>query len=306
MNKILITGANGLLGQKLIFLLSNIKGVEVIATGKGPARLEFDQAKYLEIDLSNRNEVFADILKVAPTHIVHAAAMTQVDLCETNQGRCWLNNVIASENLIQVAKELGAYFQFISTDFVFDGLGGPYREDDHPNPINFYGKSKHAVEQLVAGCGLESSIVRTVLVYGVGQDLSRSNIILWTKSKLEKGEKIRVVNDQWRSPTLVEDLAQGCKLILEKNAEGIYHISGQDYVTTYEIALKTAEIFELDRGLISPTNAKEFKEVATRPLKTGFDISKARNDLGFKPVSLSKGIMTVKNQLLNSEKTKSQ
>lgn len=299
MNKILVTGANGLLGQKLIFLLSSLQGVEVIATGRGPERIDFKEGSYLDIDLSDRDKVLAHVLKAAPTHIIHAAAMTQVDNCETEREKCRLNNVVASENLIEAAKELGTYFQYISTDFIFDGTGGPYIEEGQPNPVNYYGESKLEVERILASSELEYSIVRTVLVYGVAQDLSRSNIVLWTKNKLESGEKIRVVNDQWRSPTLVEDLAIGCKLIIDKKATGIYHIAGNEYLTPYDIALKIANIFHLDESLISPTNAAEFKEVATRPLKTGFDISKARHDLGYEPVTLEQGLKLVKEQLIN-------
>ena len=294
-----MTGTNGFLGQKLIFLLSNKEESEVIATGRGPSRITFNNVKYLDINLTRRHEVFSAILKERPTHIIHAAAMTQVDICETEKEECWKNNVLASENLIEVAEELDSYFQYISTDFIFDGNGGPYNEGDKPNPINFYGKSKHMVEQLLAISGLDYSIVRTVLVYGVGQDLSRSNIVLWVKNKLEKNEPIRVVNDQWRNPTLVEDLASGCAMILRRNAQGIYHVSGQEYLTPYDIALTTADIFELDKSLISPTNASEFKEVATRPLKTGFDISKIQNEFGFRPVSLENGLAIVKEQLVN-------
>ena len=297
MKKVLITGANGLLGQNLIFLLSGAVDMEVIATGRGPARIDFPKVTYIDVDLSNRNEVFAKFLKVSPTHIIHAAAITQVDICEQDNELCWRHNVVASENLIEVAEELNAYFQYISTDFVFDGVGGPYSETDKPNPINFYGKSKHVVEQLLLKSPLDYAIVRTVLVYGVGQNLSRSNMVIWVKNKLENHEAIRVVDDQWRSPTLVDDLAKGCKLILEKNTMGIYHISGKDYLTPYDIALKTADAFGLDKLLISPTNAATFKEVGTRPLKTGFHIFKARKELGYEPVSLEQGIQIVKRQL---------
>ena len=244
MNKILITAANGLVGQKLVSLFAGVEDTQVIASGRGSQRIDFPGVSYLDVDLSKRNEVFTRFLKAAPTHIIHAAAITQVDVCEQEQELCWRNNVVASENLIEVAEELNAYFQYISTDFVFDGTAGPYCETDTPNPINFYGKSKHVVEQLLAKRTLDYAVVRTVLVYGVGKELSRSNLVLWVKNKLENQETIKVVNDQWRSPTLVEDLALGCKLILEKNALGIFHISGQEYLTPYDIALKTAENFD--------------------------------------------------------------
>jgi dTDP-4-dehydrorhamnose reductase len=282
--KILITGANGLLGQKLVSSFLHQNEPEIVATGRGPARLDFGKLRYIDVDLSSGSEVIAAIRKEHPTHIIHSAAITQVDVCETDHEKCWLNNVIATENLLEAASELNAWFQYISTDFVFDGEGGPYRENDQPNPVNFYGRSKHAAEQIVQNSGLDCSIVRTVLVYGTGKGLSRGNIVLWVKNKLENGEAIRVVNDQWRTPTLVEDLALGCSLIVEKEALGIFHISGKDYVTPYEIALKTAGIFNLDKGLISPTNASEFVEEGKRPLKTGFDITKARQQLGMSPI----------------------
>ncbi len=297
--KLLITGANGLLGQKLVFLFSEVENIEIIATGRGEARLDFGKAKYLNVDLSDRNEVCHKILREAPTHIIHAAAITQVDICETNHELCWENNVIASENLIEVASGLNAYFQYISNDFGFDGTAGPYNENDTPNPVNFYGESKYAVEQLLRESRLDYSIVRTVLVYGVGQQLSRGNIVLWVKSKLEKGEVIKVVDDQVRTPTLVEDLAKGCKLIIDQEATGIFHISGKDTVTPYQLALKTADIFGLDKSLISSTNASEFKEVGKRPPKTGFNISKARETLNFKPVALEEGLKLMKSQLEN-------
>jgi dTDP-4-dehydrorhamnose reductase len=198
---------------------------------------------------------------------------------------------------------LRAYLQYISTDFIFDGFDGPYKEEDHPNPINYYGKSKLKGEELVLNSGLQYAIIRTVLVYGVGQDLQRSNLVLWVKNKLQRGEHIRVVDDQWRNPTLVEDLAIGCKLVLEKGAYGIYNVAGKEYLTPFDIAMKTADIFSLDKNLISPTNAVKFKEVARRPLKTGFFITKARENLGYEPVTLERGLQIVKKQVANLEKT---
>lgn len=297
MRRILITGANGLLGQKLVLLFSRTKGIEVLATGRGPAKITVHNVSYLDIELTNRSEVLASILKAAPTHIIHAAALADVNLCEKEKEHCWKNNVVSSEIIIEAATELSAYLLYVSTDFVFDGNGGPYKETDSPNPINFYGNSKQAVEQLLLQSELDYSIVRTVLVYGIGEQITKSNIVTWTKSKLENGEPIRVVNDQWRSPTLVEDLANGCKLMLDQEVKGIFHIAGKEYITPYDIAIRTAIVFGLDNSLISPTNASEFKEVAKRPLKTGLDISKAQKLLGYEPVTLEQGLKIVKEQI---------
>jgi len=297
LTKVLVTGVNGLLGQKLIFLLAQHEGIEIVASGRGKARIDFGNIQYLDLDLSDRKSVMENVTNCNPTHIIHSAAMTQVDHCEQQKETCWKNNVLATENIVAVSKKLGTYLQFISTDFIFDGHNGPYSESDMPNPINYYGISKLRAEEIVAASGLDWSIVRTVLVYGVGKDLSRSNLVLWAKQKLENGEQIRVVNDQWRNPTLVEDLAKGCQLILDAGAHGIYNIAGREYLTPFDVAIATADVFALDKNLISPTNASEFIEIAQRPLKTGFDISKAKNELGYEPVSLERGIITVKDQL---------
>lgn len=297
--RVLITGANGLLGQKLVTELARLPGTVIIATGKGPQRVSFGSVKYLELDLTSADEVFFKIANLKPDSIIHTAAITQVDVCEQDHETCWLHNVKATEYLLSTARVLNAYFQYISTDFVFDGNEGPYSEESTPNPVNYYGSSKLAAEQLVLESGLRASIVRTVLVYGYGRGLSRDNIVLWVKKKLESNQAIRVVNDQWRTPTLVEDLAAGCRLILEKGATGMYHISGKDFLTPYDLAIKVAEIFNLDKRLISPTNATEFTEIGRRPLRTGFDISKAIRELGYKPRSLEEGLKLLKSQIEN-------
>jgi len=295
--RILITGANGLVGQKLVAHLEGEPDVEIIASGKGPARVSFEKARYIDVDLTNKALVNFHILSLQPSYIIHSAAMTQVDACETDNEACWLANVMATENLLEAALAIDSFFQYISTDFVFDGSGGPYDESAKTNPINFYGKSKHAAEQSIIRSGIRNAIVRTVLVYGVGKNLSRSNLVLWVKNSLEKGQKIRVVDDQWRTPTLVEDLAMGCKLIWNQEKEGIFHISGEEYMTPFQIAKQVAQQFDLDASLIEPTNASEFIEIGKRPLKTGFDISKAKLELGYSPTSLIEGFSMVKKQL---------
>jgi len=286
-----------MVGQKLVALFEGEPDVEIVATGKGPVRVSFEKARYIDVDLTNKALVNFHVLSLQPSYIIHSAAMTQVDACESDNEACWLTNVMATENLLEAALAIDSFFQYISTDFVFDGSGGPYDESAKTNPINFYGKSKHAAEQSIIRSGIRNAIVRTVLVYGVGKNLSRSNLVLWVKNSLEKGQKIRVVDDQWRTPTLVEDLAMGCKLIWNQEKEGIFHISGEEYMTPFQIAKQVAQQFDLDASLIEPTNASEFIEIGKRPLKTGFDISKAKLELGYSPTSLIEGFSMVKKQL---------
>lgn len=288
--KVLVTGANGLLGQELVDLLAS-KNYQVVATSKGPSRIRSNSDKiiYEDLDITDGLATYKIITAHKPQLIVHAAAMTQVDLCELQKIDCYNINVTATRFLIEAAKEINSKFIYVSTDFIFDGSSGPYKEDDEPKPLNYYGSTKLAAETEVIECGLEWSIVRTVLVIGKAES-TRSNIISWVKEKLQKGEKIKVVDDQFRTPTFAEDLARGIVLIIEKNARGIYHISGKDLLTPYQIALKTAEHFHLDNSLIEKADASSFSQPALRPPRTGFHIDKARKQLGYEPTSFDEGL----------------
>ena len=296
--KVLITGSNGLLGQKLVKLLNQQADIEVIATSKGKNRIkDVGQFQYEQMDITNSLQTLEVVLRTKPDIIIHTAAITKVEICEQEPKLADLVNVQGTKNLIQAAEAIGVFFLYISTDFVFDGNQGLYKEEDVTNPLNYYGQTKLTAEQLIQSSKLKWAIARTVLVYGIAEDLSRSNIILWVKQSLEAQKTIRVVEDQWRTPTLVEDLAWGCWLIISKRAEGIYHISGKDFLTPHKMALKTAIFFDLDLGLISSTNAKEFVEIGKRPPITGLDISKAKKLLNYKPHSFEEGLAVLKSQL---------
>ncbi len=302
--KILITGSNGLLGQKLILFLQNQPSISVIATGKGDNRIRdiSPQVIYESMDITDPLQIDAIFHKHLPDAVIHTAALTQVDDCELNRDLCWCLNVTAVETLVKASEKIDAFFLHLSTDFIFDGTDGPYREEDRPNPISHYGKSKLVAEEIVKSSPLKWAIARTVLVYGIAQDMSRSNIILWVKKSLEERRKIKVVNDQWRTPTLAEDLAKGCFQIVNGQHQGIFHLSGKDFLTPYEMAIKTANYFHLDESLIEEVDASTFSQPAKRPPKTGFVIDKAINSFGFKPHSFDEGIAIVAKQ--SSEKTK--
>jgi dTDP-4-dehydrorhamnose reductase len=301
MKKILITGSNGLLGQKLTELLVKNPSVQVIATARGENRLPFSSGYTFEtMDITNN----ADVNRVIGTHrpdvVINTAAMTNVDQCESEKDACWAQNVTAVEYIINACKETEAFLLHVSTDFIFDGEAGPYSEDAEPNPVSFYGWSKFAAEKAVQHSGSRWAIARTVLVYGIVNDMSRSNIILWVKNSLENKKDIKVVNDQWRTPTLAEDLAQGCWLIAHKEEEGIFNISGEDFLNPYQMAVQTAEFFNLDKNFIHEVDGSIFSQTAKRPPKTGFDISKAKHVLGYKPVSFKEGIAILASQMPSS------
>jgi dTDP-4-dehydrorhamnose reductase len=285
--KILLTGSNGLLGKRLVTKLSGSEH-QVIATSR--TAFEAGTLKNIDfriLDITDGPAVNVLINQVRPDVIVHAAAMTQVDQCELNKIDCWNTNVTATRFIVDAAKETESRIIFISTDFVFDGNHGPYREEDEPNPVNYYGSSKLGAEKAVMESGLDWAIVRTVLVVGTTAHGQRQNLLSWVQEKLEKGESIKVVDDQVRTPTFVDDLAEGILLVLEKNAKGIYHIAGKDTLTPFQMAIKTAEFLHLDTNLVQKADANTFTQAALRPPTTGFIIDKAKRELSYSPHSFN-------------------
>ena len=296
--KILVTGSNGLLGQKLMRLLVADSTAEIVAISRGDNRLNYTNGyTYESIDITDHSATMEVVLKHRPDVVVNTAAMTNVDDCELNQPECWTANVTSVENLVAACKETNSFLVHVSTDFIFDGTEGPLSEDAIPNPVNYYGESKLAAEKVIIASNLDYAIARTVLVYGIVPDMSRSNIILWVKESLENGKAINVVDDQWRTPTLAEDLAMGCYLIARKKAAGIFNISGSDMLTPYDMAMKVVAYFELDGSLISHADSSTFSQPAKRPPKTGFIIDKAIAELGYYPHSFDEGIAEVAGQV---------
>lgn len=300
MKKILITGSNGLLGQKLVHKLKNHSNFQLVATSIGENRIK-DKNGYVyeSMNIANRTEVLKLIEKHQPEVIINTAAMTNVDACEENQEKCWELNVTAVKYLIEAAENCNAHLIHLSTDFVFDGEAGPYKETDQPNPLSYYGKSKLASEKLLEESKIKWSIVRTIIVYGIVEVMSRSNIVLWAKAALEKKQKLTIVNDQFRSPTLAEDLADACILIAEKGKKGIFHISGKDFMSIVELVKRVAKHYQLDDSLIEEISSKSLNQVAKRPPKTGFILDKAYRELNYQPHSFEEGMQLLDQQLMN-------
>ncbi len=294
--RILLTGANGLLGQKLVRHILENGRHELLTTGRGKKRFK-DPAEYLEMDISNEENVNKVFNNYKPEAVIHTAAMTNVDECELNKNECFSSNVTAVNTLIRASELFKSFFLHLSTDFIFDGNQGLLDEEEPASPVNYYGETKLEAENVVINSNLSWAIARTVLVYGIVDDMSRSNIILWVKNSLQDKKIINVVDDQWRTPTLAEDLADGCFRIVDQNATGIFNISGKDYLTPYQMAIKTADYFNLDKSLIQKTDSSIFKQPAKRPMRTGFNINKAKHVLDYRPHSFEKGIEIIARQV---------
>lgn len=298
--RLLITGSNGLLGQKLIAALRNDPDVELLATSRGADRTAVPLGDhYRALDITDRTHVNAVFDGFRPDVVIHSAAMTNVDACETDPEACRTQNVTATEHLVHAAKRHGAHFIFLSTDFIFDGKNGPYREEDKAAPLSIYGQSKLDGEHIVQVTGLERwTIARTIILYGIADGLSRSNVVLWAKNALEKGEPIKVVDDQWRMPTLAEDLADGCIRIAKRQATGIYHLSGPDGMSILELVQRTGAFFGLGTGMVTPIKSESLGQPAKRPPVTGFILDKARRDLGYAPHGFEAGLGILRDQLV--------
>jgi dTDP-4-dehydrorhamnose reductase len=295
--RILVTGSNGLLGQKLTTLLQEDKSIDLIATARGKSAVRITRGEYHAMDITNRENVESVLRLTKPDVVINTAAMTQVDDCETQRDACWKANVTAVEHLVRCCHALHIHLVHVSTDFIFDGTFGPLDETAVPRPVNYYGESKLAAEKVIQDSPVSWAILRTVLVFGITSDMSRSNIVLWVKNSLEQNKTIQVVNDQWRTPTLAEDLAMGCYLAAKKRARGIYNISGKDFLSPYDIAIRTADFFKLDKSLIKSTDSTKFVQPAKRPPKTGFIIEKARKELGYEPRSFDEGLAILATQI---------
>lgn len=298
MKTILVTGSNGLTGQKITERVLATKDFNLIATSRGENRFPVKEGYvYAEMDILNPANVTEVVAKYKPDAIIHTAAMTNVDTCESQKELAYELNVAAVETLIQVCKQFGVQLIHLSTDFIFDGANGPYDEVAPACPLSYYGQTKLEAENAIIAAGGKWAILRTIIVYGIVSDMSRSNIVLWAKGALEKGEPINVVNDQWRMPTLAEDLADCCLLAVSKDAQGVYNASGKDMMSISELVGTVADYWNLDKSLIKEISAATLNQSAKRPVRTGFILDKTIRDLGYQPRSFQEGLAILDEQL---------
>ena len=299
MKTVLITGSNGLLGQKLVHQLQKDPNYKLIATSKGKNRIRsITDFIYEPLDITSIPQVKGVFEKYQPDVLINTAAMTNVDACEEDKEGCWKMNVTAVEYLLAECQKYDTHLIHLSTDFVFDGENGPYSESDLPKPLSYYGESKFASEKVLQNSEYKNwAIARTIIVYGLVEQMSRSNIVLWAKGALEKGDPINVVDDQFRSPTLAIDLAKGCIFIADKQAKGIYHLSGKDVMSILELVNRVADFFKLDKSSISAIKSITLNQTAKRPPKTGFVLDKAIRELGYNPATFEEGLAIVSQEL---------
>jgi dTDP-4-dehydrorhamnose reductase len=284
--KILITGANGFLGQHLGLHLAG-KGFEVCATNRGVCKIPLrENIIYEEVELTKSETVSRLLDYHKPQVVIHTAAMSKPDECNEHKELCLASNVQATKNLLQFPV---THFIYISTDFIF-GENGPHGENEIPAPLNFYGESKLMAEGEVKNSGIPYSIVRPVFIYGKTWNGLRPTFLHWVKNNLEQGKSIKVVSDQSRTPTYVEDICNGIYSIIDKKATGDFHLAGKNILSPYEMAIATANTLGLDASLIQNVTSETFPEPVHRAKRSGLKIDKAIRELDYNPVSFEEGV----------------
>ena len=282
--RIFITGGSGLLGCKIaeIALEKEYK----IYTGYCHNKPEFGEP--VKFELAKDLDI---IHTVKPEVIIHTAALTNVDECEANKALAYELNVEGTKRLVELAKDVGAFFVYVSTDYVFPGDNGRYKEEDTPNPINYYGYTKLLGEKYC------ECIARPCVIYGAKPASEKINFALWLINKLKNGEEVKIVTDQFITPTLNTNLARMLLEISKRRLKGIFHTAGATRVSRYEFALQIANKFGLDKDLILPSRMEEMKWLAKRPKDSSLDTSKASRYLKEKPYDLDMALEILEGEL---------
>lgn len=302
MKRILICGANGLLGQRLSLMLCTQNDYEVLNTSVERSYVYDNKLfDYNQLDITNRSDVKSLISSFQPNVILNAAAVTNVDWCESHREETWKVNVTAVENLAEASRKVGAQLIHVSTDYVFDGKNGPYDETAIPNPLGYYGKTKLASENAILSASIRYTIARTIVLYGSGIGV-KTNFALWVINSLKAGKQITVVDDQLGNPTFVGDLAMAIIKAFELKREGIFHVGGGDQLSRYDFAIQAAKVFNLDASLIKRIKTSDLVQASPRPMVSGFITLKAETQLGMHFLTVKEGLTLLKHELQSNDK----
>jgi dTDP-4-dehydrorhamnose reductase len=296
--RVLITGAHGLLGQKLALVFGAETRWELLLTDLAPRTFFINERfDYQQLDITSRTDVKSLIAAYKPDVIINTAAMTDVDGCETDKVAAWSLNVDALKHLIIGARRIeGCRVVQLSTDYVFDGRSAPYDERSRPAPLSYYGKSKLAAENALISSGVDGLIVRTQVLYGTGYEV-RKNFVSWVLAQLEKNTPFKVVDDQTGNPTLADDLAWGILKLVERRCDGVYHVSGPEAITRFSFARKIADIFGFQPGLITRTTSLDIGQAANRPMDSTFVTLKFEAAAGTRLGDTAQGLERLRYQI---------
>ncbi len=282
--RVLVTGGNGLLGTKTLGLLL-ARGRQPLSASLEPECLNrfLGDFPFFQLDITDGHAVSRLLRELRPDAVIHTAAFTAVDACESQKDVSWRVNVEGTANVATVCLEMGIRLVHVSTEYVFDGENGPYTEDDPPNPISHYGLTKLESEKAVRRLCKDWVIGRTTVLFGEAPNV-RPSFVKWLVDKLAAGERVSVVDDQVGSPTLAENLAEMLLALLDSGTQGIYNTVGDSIIDRYSFAVMAARFHGLDEGLIRPIKTSDLKQPAPRPLKAGLVMDKFKREFPTVPV----------------------
>lgn len=296
--KILITGAEGQLGKALQIGLAD--KFNILPTTRQPSQLAKNRRNVQTLDITNKIEISIVLESFKPDIIINCAAYTDVDGSEINKELAHQVNVEGLRNLIQLS-EINTYLIQISSDYIFDGDNGPYGEDEHTFPVNYYGKTKLEAENILRGTRRKWAIFRPNVLYS--PDLfSKGNFFAWAYKSLLKKQSISVVSDQISNPTLTQQFVKAIIQCVIMDFEGILHIGSDDYISRYEFAMEIAKVFGFDAGLIRNINTESLTEKvnsynAKRPLHSGLVVDKIEKELNISSYSTNYNLKALKSAL---------
>lgn len=290
--RILIVGSNGKLGSALALFFAGTGRFELLGAGNEENSL-VENIDYVQADVTKRSSIKTLFHKFFPDIVINASGYTNVDLCESNKELSWNINVKGTENIAMSSWAIDSHLIHISSDYIFDGKEGPYSEEDIPNPVSYYGRTKLAAENTLRTSGTKFTIFRTNVLYG-SYIYGRPDFAGWIIENLKMGKEIKVVTDQYNNPIFINDLVSAVNIPVERGVQGIFNIGGSVVLSRYDFAARLAEYFGLDKSLIKPVTTEELKQAALRPLKSGLICTKAEKELGFKASQLEESFRILK------------
>lgn len=289
--EILITGVNGMLGSAIAAQL--LDKHKIIGSDIQDSCQKVANIQYYQCDIADDSQINRLAKHVAPKIIINCAAYTNVDGCEVDPDNARKINVDGLINIIEIGRQHDSQIIQISTDYVFDGTNGPYTEYDQTNPVNKYGETKLEAEIALIQSNLIWTIIRSNVLFSTNLN-EPASFVSWVYQKLSGNEKINVVNDQYCNPTSVHHLALAIEKVIEKDAHGIYHYSGKDYLNRFEFALQIADTFNLDNRLINKTTTRALQQKAPRPYKAGLKTDKIEDELHIQTYGLKETLQSIK------------
>jgi dTDP-4-dehydrorhamnose reductase len=271
METLVVLGASGLLGGKVCAVAKD--AYEVVGTHRGPPPT-IPGVRFVELHKERVEDGMALIRKLKPAAVVDTAALHNVDRCEEERDLAWQVNAGSTGALARVTQDVGGRYLFISTDFVFEGTKGGYRETDAPRPVNYYGETKLAGEHAVLAATPDHLVVRPSVVFG--WDDTRLNFATWILSSLREGKPVNVATDWIGSPTFADDLAAGILRLLKVWDGGVYHLAGPEALSRHAFAVLLATAFGLDPTAAKPVPSADLKLKAPRPRDSSLSSAKAK------------------------------